>query len=125
MKTTEIPTLQNYHLEGIHHILPADALEAIQNKSAFLLDVREEHECSTESIDHGEVIYIPMSVISTQLELIPRDRSLVVMCAGGIRSARVVKFLIENGFQDIANLDGGFMMWHALELPVKYSKNEL
>ncbi len=122
MKSSQIPTLQNYHLEGIQHILPADALEAIQNGSALLLDVREEHECSAESIDHEEVIYIPMSVIANQLNLLPRDKPLVVMCAGGIRSARVVKFLIENGFHDIANLDGGFMMWHALELPVKYPK---
>ena len=29
MKTTENPTLQEFHLEGVKHINPANALEAL------------------------------------------------------------------------------------------------
>ena len=30
MRTTEKPTWQNFHIEGVMHILPMDALQAIE-----------------------------------------------------------------------------------------------
>ena len=118
MITTDRPALQNFHIEGVKHILPADALEAIQIGEAILLDVREENEYQIETIDLEDILYIPMSGITGKLNQIPKGKPIIVLCQGGVRSAKVAKFLSMNGFEDVASLDGGLIMWKALELPL-------
>jgi rhodanese-related sulfurtransferase len=118
MITTDRPALQNFHIEGVKHILPADALEAIQIGEAILLDVREENEYQIETIDLEDILYIPMSGITVKLNQIPNGKPIIVLCQGGVRSAKVAKFLSMNGFEDVASLDGGLIMWKALELPL-------
>ena len=41
MKTTDKPKLQVFHIDGVKHINPIDALEALQNGEAVMIDVRE------------------------------------------------------------------------------------
>ena len=118
MITTDRPALQNFHIEGVKHILPADALEAIQIGEAILLDVREENEYQIETIDLEDILYIPMSGITGKLNQIPKGKPIIVLCQGGVRSAKVARFLSMNGFEDVASLDGGLIMWKALELPL-------
>jgi len=36
MITTEKPTLQEFHIEGVKHITPLNALEAVKNKEAII-----------------------------------------------------------------------------------------
>jgi len=119
MRTTEIPALQSFHIEGVKHIIPSEALDAVKSGDAIMLDVREENEFQVETIDLEDILYFPMSGITGKLDQIPKDKSIIVVCQGGVRSAKVVKFLNINGFNDIASLDGGFVMWKALQLPVK------
>ena len=38
------PVNQNFQLDGVRHVLPADAYKAFESNSALAVDVREEHE---------------------------------------------------------------------------------
>ena len=119
MNTSDRPHLQEFHIEGVKHIQPKDAFESVQNGEAILLDVREEYEYAIETIDLKEIIYLPMSRITAELDQIPTDKPIIVVCKGGVRSSKVARFLSENGFKDVASLDGGFVMWKALHFPTE------
>ena len=119
MNTSDRPCLQNFHLEGVKHILPNDALKSLQSSEAILLDVREEDEYQKETIGIEDIIYLPMSRITVEFGLIPKNKSIIVVCHGGVRSAKVAKFLNMSGFKDVASLDGGLVMWKALQFPTE------
>ena len=74
-----------------------------------LLDVREADELLTASIAGAR--HIPMNDIAGRLDEIPGDVPLIVMCHHGGRSARVVKYLIQQGRVNAMNLRGGIDAW--------------
>lgn len=41
------------------------------------------------------------------------DSPLVVVCYHGISSQNAAQYLIEQGFDDVYSLDGGYSAWHA------------
>ena len=85
--------------------------EKIQNKEDFfLLDVRNLNEYEICRIE-GAVL-IPMSNIPTNVKHIPRDKTVVVYCHHGFRSASVIDYLSQNhGFNNLQNLTGGINAW--------------
>ena len=58
-------------------------------------------------------IHIPRGHLEAQVEsrIADRDRPIVVMCAGGVRSAFAAKTLGELGYTDVVSMDGGFNKW--------------
>ncbi len=121
MKTSELPKYQNFHLEGVKHIAPSDAIEAITNHQAVLIDVREENELQEECFDISEVLNHPMSVILDRLKNISKDQNIILACEVGERSTKVANLFNIQGFPSVANLDGGLKMWKMMGLPVKIS----
>lgn len=121
MDLTTIPKFQDFNIEGVKHISPTDAYFAIDLGEALLLDVREPDEIKLESIRMPDVLYHPMSVIMDRLEVLPTGKLLITACPGGVRSVKVANLLISQGFSNVANLDGGLMMWKAKGLPYESS----
>ena len=117
LKTTQQPILQNFHIEGVRHITPTDAFEAITTGEAVMIDVREMNEVQLESIPLERVLNHPMSVIIERLPYIAKDQQIIVGCSGGMRSVKVARFLSMEGYSHVASLDGGFNVWKAKGLP--------
>lgn len=117
MKTSDKPTLQEFHIEGVKHISPEDTLAALTSNEAVLIDVREVNEVKLESIPLDNVLYHPMSVIMDRLAFISKDQNIIVGCPGGVRSSKVANLLNLQGYPNVANLDGGFRVWKAKSLP--------
>lgn len=96
--------------EAIAETDPAGA-EAAVAAGATLLDVREPDET-----DQGVVpgsIQIVRGNLEAQIESQVADKSteIVVMCAGGVRSAFAAKTLAELGYTNVTSMDGGFNRW--------------
>ena len=117
MKTTDKPTLQDFHIDGVKHISPTDALEALQNGEAVMIDVRELNEVQLESVPLDRVLNHPMSVILDRLPYITKDQNIIVACPGGVRSSRVAILLMQHGYEHVASLDGGLKTWKAKGMP--------
>lgn len=117
MKTTEKPTLQIFHIDGVKHINPQDAFDCIKNHEAVLIDVREYEEVEIDSIPLDNVLNHPMSTIMDRLSFISKDQNIILMCPGGVRSTKVANLLNIQGYPNVANLDGGFKLWKSLRLP--------
>ncbi|QYM80390.1 molybdopterin-synthase adenylyltransferase MoeB [Horticoccus luteus] len=77
--------------------------------AAVLIDVREPFELDICRV--AQARHIPMREIAQQLEQIPRDRPVLLMCHHGGRSLRVTQFLRAHGFANAFNLHGGIDAW--------------
>ena len=94
----------------ITEIDTAAAAEAIA-AGAVVLDVREPDEYDQGALPG--VIHIPRGHLEAQVEgrILDRDRTVVVYCAGGVRSAFAAKTLQELGYTDVRSMAGGFGKW--------------
>ena len=81
----------------------------IGNEPHTLLDIRETHELEVCSIDGS--IDISMNTLPENMYKLPKEEPLVVMCHIGGRSAQVVNWLIQNGYNNALNLEGGISAW--------------
>ena len=89
---------------------PAGA-EALLAEGHLLLDVREPDEYEQGSIPGS--IHIPRGNLESGIEnrVTDRDQPIVVMCAGGVRSAFAADTLGQLGYTDVVSMDGGFNRW--------------
>jgi molybdopterin/thiamine biosynthesis adenylyltransferase/rhodanese-related sulfurtransferase len=80
-------------------------------KGALVLDVREPDEYDEGAIPGA--IHIPRGHLEAQVEgkLLDRHASVVVYCAGGVRSAFAARTLAELGYTDVVSMAGGFGRW--------------
>lgn len=78
---------------------------------AVLLDVREPDEYSQGAVPAS--IHISRGLLESSIEnrIADKDTSLVVMCAGGVRSAFAAKTLADLGYTNVVSMDGGFNAW--------------
>lgn len=88
---------------------PIEAVDLIAD-DAMLIDVREQDEWDTERIPGA--LFRPMSQINSWYPDLPRDRTVIVQCHTGQRSASVVHALVtQAGFENVFNLSGGIAGW--------------
>ena len=101
-------------LEYIPQITVQDLLELRDAPGgAAIVDVREPGEVSTGAIPGS--INIPLGHLAERASGLPHDRLIVVHCKGGYRSSIASSLLRRAGFEDIANLTGGYDAWKAVE----------
>ena len=89
----------------------ADAAHQMVQAGAILIDVREPDETSSGIV--GGSLQIPRGMLELQIEEKVSDTSheIVLMCAGGTRSALAAKSLQELGYTNVTSLAGGFTAW--------------
>lgn len=73
-----------------------------------LIDVREPYEYDIANLD-GELI--PLNEIPFAKDKISKDKKVVVHCRSGARSGNAIKYLEQNGFDNLYNLKGGVLAW--------------
>jgi rhodanese-related sulfurtransferase len=83
---------------------------------AHLLDVREDDEWTAGHAPGAQ--HLPMTQVAVRLDEVPTNRTVVVVCRSGVRSARVVQFLRNHGLDNVHNLDGGLRDWVAAGQPL-------
>ena len=76
-------------------------------KDAYIIDVREDEELRETGTIKGAV-HIPMMTVPNNLNKIPKDREIYMLCRSGIRSYDVSAYLCELGY-DAVNLAGGII----------------
>lgn len=99
-------------LETMHEITVQELKRKIdQDETVVLLDVREPFEVEIARIDRAQVI--PLGELPARLDELDRSRDIVALCHKGTRSAAAVDFLLDAGFEKVANLQGGIDAWAA------------
>jgi hydroxyacylglutathione hydrolase len=101
----------------VERITAATLAEQLESDHApLVLDVRNEGEWSANRIPGS--VNIPVGTLTEHIDEIPRDRPVVVHCAGGYRSAIAASLLLRAGFENVADLVGGISAWESTQLPV-------
>ncbi len=77
----------------------------------LVLDVRAPGERHDKYIEGS--VHLPLNRLKRQLHEVPRDRKVVLQCAGGYRSAIAASMLANHGITEIADLVGGLAGWEA------------
>ena len=81
------------------------------------IDVRTPREREQRYIAGS--LSIPLNRLVERLGELPRDRSLLVYCAGGYRSSIAASLLQGGGFDRVSEIAGGIAGWEAAKLPVQ------
>ena len=89
----------------------ATARDLLARGEAELLDVREPYEHAICRIPGSRLL--PMREVPAALDLLPRDRKLLILCHHGGRSARVAQLLRDEGFAQAIDVRGGIDAWAA------------
>lgn len=74
-----------------------------------ILDVREPWETEICAIEGS--LLIPLSALPSNLDRLPQDIPLAVVCHHGMRSLQAVLWLRKQGFDKAVNLQGGVDAW--------------
>ena len=85
--------------------------------AALIVDVREPREF--ESLRAPGAVLLPLAEFVARYTDLPQDRPLLLLCRSGARSQRATAFLVQQGFSDVANIDGGMIAWKGAGLPVR------
>lgn len=85
-----------------------DQIDTIIQQKGLLIDVRTEMEYAQGHIEGSK--NIPVDILRNQLHLLPedKDRPLYITCQVGQRGHLAAHILLNNGYQNIYNLAGGY-----------------
>ncbi|WP_425532597.1 FAD-dependent oxidoreductase [Streptococcus uberis] len=98
-------------------------IEELKEKNAFFLDVREDFELATGTIEGS--VQIPLNQLRDRLGELPKDKTIYVYCQVGQRGYNATRVLEQAGFS-AKNLDGGYKTYKHAKYQLKefYVKKE-
>lgn len=79
------------------------------DEESILIDVRSTQEHLAGTILHA--INIPVDELRSNLNLIPKDKTIYVFCEVGQRGYLAQRILNQNGNNNVLNLSGGYSTW--------------
>lgn len=88
----------------------------LRDDGAFVLDVREPDEWVDGHIPGA--VHIPLGELAGRAGEVPADRTVVVVCRSGNRSAQGREILRAAGLPRVTSMAGGMLDWAAAGLPV-------
>jgi rhodanese-related sulfurtransferase len=102
----KFPTVRQMSTAEFAQILAND-----QSTRSLILDSRSEAEYAVSHIAEAHRVEGDLSIVPV-LSGIPKSTPIIVYCSVGYRSSRVVQKLMEEGFQNVSNLEGGIFQWY-------------
>ena len=95
---------------------PQEASGWITSKPDLLvLDVREQDEYDRAHIDGVKLV--PLGELPNRVGELEKDKEILCVCAGGVRSDRACQFLSSQGFSKVTNMAEGMRGWLQRGLP--------
>ncbi len=94
-------------------ILEKDSFaEAIKENNVQLLDVRTPKEYAEGHIADAKLLnYFEKDAFRKYASKLDKDEPVYLYCRSGNRSQKAAKILVDMGFTEIYDLEGGYMNW--------------
>ncbi|TYP74335.1 MBL fold metallo-hydrolase [Aquimarina intermedia] len=92
--------------ETVTRVTSSDLEKSYKTQKPLLFDVRKKSEYDSEHVLGA--INVPLNEINNHLAQFPKDKPLILHCAGGYRSMIAASILKQRGWVDIADVIGGF-----------------
>ncbi|OOE94733.1 thiosulfate sulfurtransferase [Salinivibrio sp. MA351] len=104
-------------MDQFAHISVTDAWEMLNDdqQNAVLVDIRDPQ---TFQVAHPQEAYhLTNDTLVAFMDQVDFDQPVLVMCYHGISSQGAAQYLINQGFDAVYSVDGGFEAWHRQSLP--------
>jgi rhodanese-related sulfurtransferase len=112
----------------IENLSPDQVAIELQAGTAIIIDIREENELvatgrisSSIHAPRGMLEFYADPTSPSHLEEFDPERRIILVSAGGARSALAVETLRRMDFRNVAHLDGGIRAWVDQGFPVERS----
>ena len=92
------------------------AAERLAAGEAIVVDVRAAREREQKHIAGS--VHVPLNHLADRMEELPRDRPILLHCAGGYRSSIAASLLKRRGFPHVGEIAGGIAAWEAAQQPL-------
>ncbi|HSM56239.1 MAG TPA: rhodanese-like domain-containing protein [Candidatus Sulfomarinibacteraceae bacterium] len=95
---------------GAYTDVSVEGLATMREEETFpLINVHIPYEGEIEGTD----LFIPYNEIEQNLDQLPEDKDarIVLYCRSGSMSAQAARTLVELGYTDVWNVDGGMIAW--------------
>jgi thiosulfate sulfurtransferase len=100
-------------MQQFSHISVADV--AAKKEQLTLVDIRD-----PQSFQQGHIegaIHLTNDTLPAFLKATDKSQPIAVVCYHGNSSQQAAQFLVEQGFEQVSSMDGGFEAWR-LNMPV-------
>jgi rhodanese-related sulfurtransferase len=87
-----------------------DDVEKIE-KEDLLVDVRSATEVANGTIPGA--MNIPVDELRDRLGELPKNKNIYIFCQVGLRGYLAQRILLQNGYETVKNISGGYALWEA------------
>ncbi|GAA05325.1 thiosulfate sulfurtransferase GlpE [Photobacterium leiognathi] len=105
-------------MEQFQHISVEQAYELLQqaDSQAVLVDIRDPQSFA---LAHPEqAFHLTNDTMVSWMDEVEFEQPVIVMCYHGISSQGAAQYLINQGYENVYSLDGGFEAWRRAALPM-------
>lgn len=109
-------TLQLGWSEGASHLQNTKTYQALMNdETVQLIDVRTADEFNAGTIGKAQNIDYLSEDFKANLASLNKDEPVYVFCRSGNRSEKARNIMLDLGFKEVYDLQGGYNAWQQLE----------
>jgi thiosulfate sulfurtransferase len=101
----------------VREVNPSEVYEQLQAGEVILLDVRQSWD--HESQHPAGSLSLPLNELADRLEELDPNQHYVLSCYHGFSSQDGVAFLMNQGFENVESMRGGFSGWAQSALPIE------
>jgi len=103
-------------VSGVMPVITWRQIQEADLSRTLLLDVRTPEEHVLGAIPDS--INIPLDDLRSHIDELPKDKTIYIYCAAGLRGYLAMKILKARGFNDVKNLSGGYKTYDLATAPV-------
>ncbi|WP_311418671.1 thiosulfate sulfurtransferase GlpE [Haemophilus parahaemolyticus] len=104
-------------METFTEITPEQAFELVENQGGTLCDIRDARRYTYSHAQ--DAFHLTNESYGRLLDEVDYDEPLIIMCYHGVSSRNTAQFLVEQGFEEVYSVKGGFDGWVHAGLPIE------
>ncbi|MBS4041329.1 MAG: rhodanese-like domain-containing protein [Flavobacteriales bacterium] len=93
-------------------IAPKEFKAQVVNKDVQLVDVRTPQEFQEGAIAHAKNINVNDAKFKENIAKLDKKKPVYIYCRSGGRSQTAAKIMVDLGFEQVIDLQGGYMNWN-------------
>ncbi len=109
---------KNDSQDGVKLVTPDEMQTILGLEDVQLVDVRTPEEYEEGYIENAQNIDYQSPTFDEDIKKLDKSKPVILYCKSGKRSAKCAKKLIEAGFEQIYDLEGGITEWQYKGLDV-------